>query len=430
MEPLKKAVVATTTAAVLMTGAGVADQMTAAEVTKIKDDIYATQVVNETVVECTIDFADVVTGSSTEQEYLDSCTENIVEFVEYAYKTKDKVNKKNNERKRDRKSVEYRNDQNLIVHEFGGRDQWYEDKPDDWVRVDYGKREKTLFDQEVNDQTLFDLVFGGPEIVYAQSPETFTTNATFTVPAGVTSVEVLVVAGGGSGGAGFAGGGGGAGEVNYHATYSVTPSTDITVVVGTGASGVVPNTSGNTGNDSSFDGHTAHGGGYGGSNVNGGSGGSGGGASGGTGSATGGAADATCPTGWTCSKNAGGDDPSAGAYMAAGGGGAGAAGGDSDGSSAGDGGNGIAYSISGSSVTYGGGGGGAGDGGTAGTGGTGGGGNGGGNGEQAGHGTDGRGAGGGGHWSGANSSGDGGDGVVIVAYSAGSERRVIPTTQY
>lgn len=65
----------------------------------------------------------------------------------------------------------------------------------------------------------------------------FTTVAstTWTVPAGVTSVEVLVVAGGGGGGR--YGGGGGAGGLIYKPDYPVTPGAVLSVTVGAGGNG-------------------------------------------------------------------------------------------------------------------------------------------------------------------------------------------------
>ena len=59
---------------------------------------------------------------------------------------------------------------------------------------------------------------------------TLTSSGTWTVPAGITSVDVLVVAGGG-GGAGNAGGGGGAGGVVRNTAYSVTPGATISLTI-------------------------------------------------------------------------------------------------------------------------------------------------------------------------------------------------------
>jgi hypothetical protein len=83
---------------------------------------------------------------------------------------------------------------------------------------------------------------------------TFTGPGSWTCPAGVTSVRVLVVAGGGAGGQDYAGGGGGGGVV-FHASYPVTPTTSYPITVGTG--GARPTTSGAiAGNPSNFNGPT------------------------------------------------------------------------------------------------------------------------------------------------------------------------------
>jgi len=119
---------------------------------------------------------------------------------------------------------------------------------------------------------------------YSQLTEikTFSTVGTtsWTVPAGVTSVRVLVIAGGGGGGF-DGGGGGGAGGVINNASFGVTPGANLTVTVGGGGGSCtsVANNGGPGGN-SVFGSLTAVGGGGGGSNhstnqtgVNGGSGG-------------------------------------------------------------------------------------------------------------------------------------------------------------
>lgn len=384
------------------------------ELQNVKNDIVATREYTQAVTTCTEDLNDVVNNLISIEVFNDSCTTENVVMVEYAYSIKEYVSK-SNELEKDKKKIKEKRADGKTIETFYGKDKFHE-KNGKWYEVEYDSIEKEIFDSTV-------AVLGIPR-VYAQSPETFTTSGTFNVPSGVTEVEVLVVGGGGSGGSGFGGGGGGAGEVIYNSAYSVTPLDAITVTVGTGGAGVVPNTFGNYGTDSSFDGQTANGGGAGGMNSNGGNGGSGGGASGGTSAKSGGSADATCPSGFTCHKYAGGNDPSSGAYISAGGGGAGEVGANSTASLPGDGGDGVAYSISGSSVYYGGGGGGsysAGDGGAGGLGGGGMGDNGANpDGSDSGRdGTDGLGGGGGGHWTNYGSSGDGGDGVVIVAYDAG-----------
>ena len=89
----------------------------------------------------------------------------------------------------------------------------------------------------------------------------------------LSNVEVMVVGGGGSGGAnaGRGGGGGGAGGLVYSSSFSITPGTALSVVVGNGGVN-------SSGENSVFGSITAIGGGRGGSNSNGVNGGSGGGA--------------------------------------------------------------------------------------------------------------------------------------------------------
>ena len=113
----------------------------------------------------------------------------------------------------------------------------------------------------------------------------------------LSSVEVLVVAGGGSGGgqgANDGSGGGGAGGLIYNSNYSVAIGTPISVMVGKGGTAVTFQTLGNNGDNSTFGTLTAIGGGGGGSEVigvrSGKNGGSGGGAGGYTMAATGGIA--------------------------------------------------------------------------------------------------------------------------------------------
>jgi hypothetical protein len=57
---------------------------------------------------------------------------------------------------------------------------------------------------------------------------------TWTVPAGVSSIDFIVVAGGGAGGSGAWGGGGGAGGVVIYETYAVTSGASLDLNVGTG----------------------------------------------------------------------------------------------------------------------------------------------------------------------------------------------------
>jgi hypothetical protein len=251
---------------------------------------------------------------------------------------------------------------------------------------------------------------------------TFNSSQNWTVPAGVTSVEVLVVAGGGGGGPGdngnSGGGGGGAGGVSYSASTAVTPGASISVTVGTG--GVQLTKGGN----SSFGSLLSAEGGGGGANGAAGSlnpGGIGGSGGGGSRSGVGG-------SGTSGQGNNGGNATAAGG----GGGGRGSSGASASGVNGGTGGNGQAYSISGSSITYGGGGGGgrADTTGVCGSGGAGGGGHGGGGPGvclSAGTGTSGTantggGGGGGGGGTGAvTTAGNGGSGVVIVKYQQSAQ---------
>ena len=75
--------------------------------------------------------------------------------------------------------------------------------------------------------------------VLAPASESFTSSGTFSVPAGVTSVDALVVAGGGggywsTGKSSYGGGGAGAGGLIFMPGYTVTSGGTITVTVGCG----------------------------------------------------------------------------------------------------------------------------------------------------------------------------------------------------
>ena len=249
---------------------------------------------------------------------------------------------------------------------------------------------------------------------------TFTTvgTSTFKPNSGSLSVEVLVVAGGGSGGVRAAGGGGAGGYV-YNSSFSVSGPVTVTVGDG-GAANSGTEGSGNSGSNSVFSSLTAIGGGYGSVDVVSGSGGSSGGV---RSAATRGAASQGFQGGI---GNSGGEEFQ---YQGGGGGGAGSVGltgGGGNNYRAGNGGAGLAFSISGTSTYYAGGGGGS----TTssqtsaigGIGGVGGGGAGGGSGGSGFNGTAGTpntggGGGAGGFNGGTNySSGKGGSGIVIVRY--------------
>ena len=259
-----------------------------------------------------------------------------------------------------------------------------------------------------------------PEPEYITVVFNETGNHNWTVPKGVTEVEVLVVAGGGSSSERIAGGGG-AGGLIYNESYFVEGTLNITVGAG-GTAGINKDTKGSDGGDSIFGELVAKGGGTGGvmTSVNGNNGGSGGGARGNTAGAVGGSGEA--------SQGYAGGSGAAG-YGGAGGGGAGAVGkdGQSPPYTGGDGGNGSYYgNIFGdeygdSGWFAGGGAGGAGDGLGRAYGGLGGGGDGGQtSGENGEHGMSNTGGGGGGGGFTGSSDADGsngGSGIVIIKYA-------------
>jgi len=74
---------------------------------------------------------------------------------------------------------------------------------------------------------------------------------TWTVPAGVTSIEMLLVAGGGGGGYQVGGGGGGGGVV-YRAAYPVTPGANISYTIGGGGTGGSGGSAATNGQDTTF----------------------------------------------------------------------------------------------------------------------------------------------------------------------------------
>ncbi len=129
----------------------------------------------------------------------------------------------------------------------------------------------------------------GHAVIFRESGE-------WTVPLGVTKVNVLVVGGGGGGGD-RVGGGGGAGGLMWEEEVTVTPEGTVTVTVGDGGAGNTSNNNGANGENSVFGDITALGGGGGGGGsgaVPGADGGSGGGGAGYS-SGTGGSATDTDP---------------------------------------------------------------------------------------------------------------------------------------
>ena len=272
--------------------------------------------------------------------------------------------------------------------------------------------------------------------VNAPQVETFNSSGTFSVPSGVTAVNVLAVAGGGGGGFDV-GGGGGAGGLIYRPAFPVTPGGTVTVTVGNGGNGGTsatgdPYFSNTNGQDTVFGTLTAKGGGGGGSGNC-----SGPHNPGRPGGSAGAGGWRSSPTGTALQPTQSGDSgtygfgnvagqPSGNSHRVAGGGGGAGAAGDSAGPTdqAGDGGIGRAYTIADgtTSVYYAGGGAGGGQstGQLGGTGGQGGGGNGAGNNQPNTYqpGTANRGGGGGGQRGSPfpASGGLGGKGIVIVSY--------------
>lgn len=186
--------------------------------------------------------------------------------------------------------------------------------------------------------------------------QAFTESGAFTVPEGVTEVDVLVVAGGGGGGSRSGGGGGAAGGLIYEENYGVTPKVEIPVTVGAGGQGGSANAleRGGKGDNSAFGALLVSDGGGGGGGASastnplsiGESGGSGGG---------GGRQDSAVSSGGSGGGGQGNDGGNGGggtSYAGAGGGGAGGPGQDNSAGTKGDGGAGIASSISGENVTY------------------------------------------------------------------------------
>jgi len=92
--------------------------------------------------------------------------------------------------------------------------------------------------------------------VLAPTSESFTSSGTFNVPSGVSSIDLLVVAGGASGASantGTGAGGGGAGGLVFFPGYPVTPGGTVAVTVGCGGGTNGPSGgTGNPGSDSIF----------------------------------------------------------------------------------------------------------------------------------------------------------------------------------
>ena len=115
-----------------------------------------------------------------------------------------------------------------------------------------------------------------PSSYAGPNSQTFNASGTFTVPAGITTVYVAVMAGGGgaAGGSsniGIGGGAGGAGAAAFARVSGLTPSSTISVTVGSGGAGSAGNgpgpAAGSAGNTSSFGSHVSCTGGSGGTST-------------------------------------------------------------------------------------------------------------------------------------------------------------------
>lgn len=107
----------------------------------------------------------------------------------------------------------------------------------------------------------------------------FTTSTMWTVPYGVSSIDVFLVGGGGGGGSStgiyYGGSGGGGGYVKTLKSYTVTPKSELSILIGAGGNGGTVGKAGGNGGFTSFDKETVNGGN--GGDISGGNGGSGGG---------------------------------------------------------------------------------------------------------------------------------------------------------
>lgn len=248
----------------------------------------------------------------------------------------------------------------------------------------------------------------------------FTRSGMYTPGTGVINVKVLVIAGGGGGGGGWEGGGGGAGGLLYQGFYYVTAGTPIQVIIGQGGRGSRRNSAAENGGNTIFGNLIAYGGGAGAAEQNSasigpapmaaGSGGSGGGGSWGQPTGNNIFPPGSGVTGQGYAGGLGYGNP----YVGGGGGGAGSVGGDSASFAAGNGGNGITYTIMGVTKAYCGGGGGSLRGGGKSSGGLGGGGGGNGSGTGANATYYGSGGGAGGGNGVACMGGDGFQGIVLL----------------
>jgi hypothetical protein len=117
-------------------------------------------------------------------------------------------------------------------------------------------------------------VFPTPSAGKTRKVETLTSGTSWTVPAGVTYVNVLLVGGGGGGGAanGASFSGDGLPGSSIESNVTTTPGASITYAIGAGGSGGTTgatNSRGGTGGTTTFTGATSAGGGVGGMPTNG-----------------------------------------------------------------------------------------------------------------------------------------------------------------
>jgi hypothetical protein len=261
------------------------------------------------------------------------------------------------------------------------------------------------------------VISGTLPTVASPTQYTFTINASdglntvgreFNITAAVpVPVDYLVVAGGGGAASSHGAGGGGAGGFRFGSSYSLTPGTAYTVTVSAGGAGGAGTAS--NGTSSVFAAITSAGGGLGSDpGIVPGSGGSGGGGRYDTNVA--GGAGNTPSVSPSQGNNGGSGVRQSGNGQGGGGGGAGEAGSNAGGGTPGAGGAGASSSITGTSIIYAGGGGGSGESGQTTSGGSGGGGN-----SIGGNGGVNLGGGGGAGLNGAK-GGNGGAGVVVIAY--------------
>ena len=151
--------------------------------------------------------------------------------------------------------------QSMITNAMLGSHQyaWLYTETHEWANTGSGKPAvPTAYKTAVADGRA--AAQGGTQVVGGM--QVFTSSGTFTPPEGITSVDVLVVGGGGAGGIGGSGcGGGGAGGVVYQTGVAVSGAVTVTVGAGGTDAGLGGDGVGGSGGNSSFGSITAIGGG-------------------------------------------------------------------------------------------------------------------------------------------------------------------------